>query len=222
MNATSSDEVLAIVDRMGAAVMSSAVDQTSNAGVTLRRSVGMMVVDYNMVNLPTFATVFGMCLDLSRQTGATLTTTDRVRQAALAETPVSLPAILTVNAVVRLTLASEARIVSGMTFRSRDEVEAIATALNIAFEQTEMLAADDHDADTYMALLKLHGDVTQYLADRGRALPRIINYAYQMVMPSLRMAQLVYADPSRSTELRDENSVVHPAFMPMTGKMLAV
>jgi prophage DNA circulation protein len=36
------------------------------------------------------------------------------------------------------------------------------------------------------------------------------------------MAQRTYADPVRYVELIDENEVVHPAFMPLEGKMLAV
>ena len=85
-----------------------------------------------------------------------------------------------------------------------------------------MIASDDLDAATYMALISLHADVVKHLADRGRQLPRVIQYQYQAVMPALRMAQLAYADPSRYLELIAENSVIHPAFMPLTGKMLAV
>ena len=130
--------------------------------------------------------------------------------------------VLTVLAIVRLTLAAEARIIAAMTFRSRDDVDALAKVVNEAFSQTELVAADDLNADVYMALLRLHGDITQHLADSGRVLPRVISYKYQMVMPSLRMAQLAYADPTRSSDLEYENAVVHPAFMPLSGRMLAV
>jgi prophage DNA circulation protein len=40
-------------------------------------------------------------------------------------------------------------------------------------------------------------------------------------MPALRMAQLAYANPKTYQELINENQVVHPAFMPTEGKMLA-
>jgi prophage DNA circulation protein len=180
----------------------------------------MMMADYNMIHMATFATVFATILDMARQCGATLVTMDRVRKAALAETPHSLMATQTVLAIVRLTMACESRIVTAMTFTSSNQVDDISLALNEAFGQTSEAASDDLDAYTYMALITLWGDVTKHLADRGRQLPRIISYNYQMVMPSLRMAQLVYADPSRSTELRDENNVVHPAFMPLQGTML--
>jgi prophage DNA circulation protein len=36
------------------------------------------------------------------------------------------------------------------------------------------------------------------------------------------MAQRAYADPTRHEELISENHVVHPAFMPREGIMLAV
>jgi prophage DNA circulation protein len=64
--------------------------------------------------------------------------------------------------------------------------------------------------------------VVQHLAARGRVLPRVIPYKYQIVMPALRMAMHAYREPSRYRELVDENNVVHPAFMPREGKMLAV
>jgi prophage DNA circulation protein len=147
---------------------------------------------------------------------------DRVRKAALTETPISLPAVQTVLTIVRLTLACESRIIAYMTFRSRDEVDQLAAVVRDAFSQPSEVAADDLDAGTYMAIIKLHGDVTRHLAERGRQLPRVITYSYQMTMPALRMAQRAYADPARYTDLINENDVVHPAFMPRDGKMLAV
>jgi prophage DNA circulation protein len=222
MTSDEADEVLGIVQRIGPVVLSSAVDMSSTVGTSLRRCVGMLMADFNMTNLPTFSIAFTLCLDLARHCYATLTTMDRVRKAALAEAPKALPATQTVLAIVRLTLACEARIISFMSFRSREDVEAVAVAMNDAFTQTSEVAADDLDAATYMAITRLHGDVTRHLADRGRRLPRVISYNYQMVMPALRMAQRAYGEPSRYQELVDENSVVHPAFMPRSGKMLAV
>jgi prophage DNA circulation protein len=222
MTSSEQDEVLGIVQRIGPVVLSAAVDSSGSVGSGLRRAVGMMIVDPNMTSLPVFAVALTVCLELARQSAATLLTMDRVRKAALAEKPVGLPAVQTVLAIVRLTLACEARIIALMTFQSRDQVEAIATAINGAFDQTSMVASDDLDAATYMALITLHADVVKHLSDRARQLPRVIQYEYQMVMPALRMAQLAYADPSRYLELIAENAVIHPAFMPTAGKMLAV
>jgi prophage DNA circulation protein len=182
----------------------------------------MMVADKNMVHRASFGFAMVVCLDLARMCSATIVTMDRVRKAALAETPLGQPAVITVNMIVRLALASEARILADQTFRSRNEVDDIATAINLAFSATAEAAADSLDAETYMALTRLHGDVTRHLGDRGRQLPRVISYTMQAVLPSLRMAQRSYGDPKRHQELINENRVVHPAFMPRTGVMLAV
>jgi prophage DNA circulation protein len=222
MTADEANEVLGIVRRIGPVVLSAAVNPTGTIATALRRAVGMLIADVNMTNMPTFAFAFGVCVDLARFSQATLVTMDRVRKAALAETPVSLPAVQTVLAIVRITLTQEARIIAAMQFKSRDQIDAVATAINAAFSQTEEIASDDLDSGTYMALINLHGDVVKNLSDRARKLPRVISYSYTVVMPALRMAQRVYGEPSRYQELIDENEVVHPAFMPRDGKMLAV
>ena len=222
MTGDEANEVLAIVARIGPVVLSAAVDLQGDVGTSLRRSVGMMVADKNMTQLDVFAFALALALDLARHSNATLNTMDRVRKAALAETPVSLPAVLTVNTIVRLVLATEARIIAYMPFRSRDDVSNIATAMNVAFSQSEEVAADNFDAGTYMGLIKLHGDVTRHLSDRGRQLPRVISYEMPVPLPALRLAMLSYADPSRYAELIAENNVVHPAFCPREGVMLSV
>jgi prophage DNA circulation protein len=210
MNSDEANEVLGIVRRIGPVVLSAAVSLSGTVGTSLRRAVGMMVADQNMINMPTFAYAFSVCVDLARFCQATLVTMDRVRKAALTEAPFSLPAVLTVQAIVRITLAANARIIATTTYKSRDQVEAVAVAINEAFSAT------------YMALIRLHGNVVQHLATRARELPRLISYDYATVMPALRMAQRAYGDPTRFAELIAENGIVHPAFMPASGKMLAV
>lgn len=222
MTSEEEKEVLGIVRRTGPILLSTPVNPQTGPVVALRRGVGMMMVDPNMVHLPTMAFAMSVCLDLARHSGATLVTMDRVRKAMLEEKPKTLPGVLTVDTIVRLTLASEARIIAYMQFRSRDEVELIANAVNAAFRQSEEVASDNLDSGTYVALIMLHGHVVKHLSDRGRKTPRVITYDYQAVMPALRMAQLAYADAKRFNELIDENHVVHPAFMPKEGKMLAV
>src|SRR5262245_48591581 len=117
MTSDEADEVLGIVKRIGPVVLSAAVKPSGTVGTALRRAVGMMVVDVHMTDLSVFAFALSICLDLARHSSATLPTMDRVRKAALAEKPVSLPAVQTVHAIVRLTLATEARIIAYMQFR---------------------------------------------------------------------------------------------------------
>ena len=222
MTGDEADEILAMVQRIGPVILSAAVNPRGTIGTSLRRAVGMLIADVDMVHLPTFVFAFGVCLDLARHSEATLSGIDRVRKQALTEQPAWLPGVLHKNTMVRLTLATEARIIAYMPFRSREEVERVTEAVNASFMQTTEIAADDCDQGTYMAMVQLHGTIIKYLADRGRQLPRIINYDYPMIMPALRMAQGAYQTPRRYQELIDENHVVHPAFMPAEGKMLAV
>lgn len=216
------NEVLAIIRRIGPVVMTAAGNASGKTGTSLRRAVGMMVTDTSLTDPEVFCYAFNVCVDLARACEATITSMDRVRKAALKEVPVSLPATQTVLDMVRLTLAMEARIIASMTFRSREEVDEIALQINAAFAETSEVAADDLDTAIYMRLIRLHGDVVQHLAAQGRKLPRVISYSYQTTMPSLRMAQRAYADPTRHQELIAENRVVHPAFCPREGMMLAV
>jgi hypothetical protein len=218
MNSTEANEVLAIIQRIGPVVLSAATVPSSS----LRRAVAMMMNDPNMVDLGTFQLAFGICVDLARNAGATLPSMNRVRLAGLAETPLGGPAVQTVHAIERLALAQQSRIISAMAFTSRDEVDQVATAVNEAFTPSEENASDDLDQATYVGLITLHGSTIAHLAQEGRQLPRVVLYSYQAVMPALRMAQRAYGDPSRAAELIAENSVVHPAFMPRTGRMLAV
>jgi len=216
------DETLAIIRRMGPVILSTAASPPQGAITALRQCVGLMMVDPNMAHPATFGYAMATALDLARHSGATLVTIDRVRKAAVEEKPKSLQAILVTLMIIRLTLATEARIIAFMQFRSREEVEEIAAAVGRVFSQAIEVAGDDKEVAPYMALIQLHGDVIKHLSDLGRVLPRVIDYKYAAVMPALRMAQQAYGDATRSDELIRENHVVHPAFMPREGKMLAL
>jgi prophage DNA circulation protein len=217
------DEVAAIIQRIGPVVMSTVEARSGADTSNLRRLVGKLLAsDAAVTDSASFATEFKACLDEARNAGATWQSMGRVRLAALAETPQSLSATVLVQAIVRLSLAQEARLITLLTFTSRDDVENVARTIGAAFDQAAEVAADDLQAGIYMAIIGLQADVTKYLTDQGRQLPRVIQYHFAQVMPALAMSQRVYSTGSRSDELRLENKVVHPAFMPMDGRMLAV
>jgi prophage DNA circulation protein len=216
------EEVMGIVRRVAVVVLSTVPSKRGPTAAALRRAVGIMVADENMTHIGTFAIAFRVCLDLARLSGATLQTMGRVRAAALAETPQSLPAVLTVQAMIRLGLAQEARLVTSINFTSRDDAVAVADSMTAAFTEAAEVASDDLDAASYMAIIGLQASVTKYLADSGLLLPRVVPYSFPITMPSLTMAQRTYTDAERADELRLENKVVHPAFMPRDGRMLAV
>ncbi|MCA1524295.1 hypothetical protein [Bradyrhizobium yuanmingense] len=223
MTGTEADECIAIVERLGPVILSTVPSKKGMSASALRHSVGyMMACAGDLLASHDFAEQMRSCLDQARMTGAGLVAMGQVRLAALAEAPISLPATLTVLCTVRLCLAQEARIVSEMVFRSRDDAANTAAEMTAAFSAAAEVASDDLDAGSYMAIINLQATVVKHLADLGRVLPRVVNYRFARVMPALTMAQRAYADGDRAQGLIDENKVVHPAFMPMTGRMLAV
>lgn len=223
MNWADQKAVFAIIRRIMPVVLSTIpADASTLAASALRRMVGMVEADQNMLHINTFAGAFGMCVDVARVAGATLTSMGRVRKAALAEAPVSPSEVLVVQTIVRLTLAQEARIIAAMSFKSRNEVDAISVEINAAFYEAEEAASDDLEAATYIEIVGLHASVTKHLADRGRILPRVVTASFASTMPALAIAQQLYGSGSRVQEIVAENDIVHPAFCPTSLKVLAV
>ena len=161
------------------------------------------------------------CFTLAQQAGSTMQQIDVVRQLVEQEAPASLGGQLMQNACIRLCLSTEASIVAGMTFVSRQDVESIKLQLYQPFQDAEEIAADDMDQMTFQALIALHGAVTNHLVATARPLPRMVTFMFYEPLPSLVIAYKLYDDASRCDELREENKVVHPAFCPPTGQALS-
>jgi len=221
MNWTQQEEIYDIVKRIGPVVLSTVPVTQTTTFAALRRCVGMMMSDVNMIHIETFAVAMRIALDLARLAGATLASMGKVRLAALAEDPQSLGAIETVQTIIRLSLAQEARLVTAITFISRDDAATVAMEMGAAFDQAAEVASDDLDAASYMAIINLQSTLTKYLSDVGRMLPRHIPYSLPVSVPALTMSQTYYGDGAHAQELADENKVINPAFMPMSGRMLA-
>jgi prophage DNA circulation protein len=161
------------------------------------------------------------CFALVRQAGATQPQIDQVRVLTTVETPKTLGGILVQNAGIYLCMATEAQIIAGMTFTSRQDVEAVRTTLRQPFDNAEELAADDMDQTTFMALVSLDAAITNYLVVTARPLPRMIGYQFAASLPSLVIAYRLYQDASRADQVVQENKVVHPAFCPAVGIALS-
>jgi prophage DNA circulation protein len=161
------------------------------------------------------------CFDLATKAGATQKQLSYVRSTMMEETPKTVGAVLITNAIIRLCLSSEGRVIAGMTFVTRTDVDQLKQLMNEAFAAAEETAADAMDAMTYQALVQLHAAVTAYLVETARPLPRLIRFQFAAPMPTLQIAQRLYYDASRADELRAENHVVHPAFAPATGRALS-
>jgi len=159
--------------------------------------------------------------DQARKVGITQPQLDSVRAKTATETPTTLGAKLIQNALIKFTLATEARVIADMKFVSRGDVDALKIVINDSFAPVEELAADDMDQAAFMALIQLHAAVAFYLDKTARPLPRMLDYAFMDILPSLTLAYRLYADAGRADEVRNENKIVHPAFSPRSGKALS-
>ena len=159
--------------------------------------------------------------DLARKAGLTLNRMAYVRSTVEKEEPRLLGAVLVKNAGIRMCLSTEGRILADTTFHSRQDADEQKNNMNKAFNKSEEIAADDMDQTTYRALVELHAAVAFFLVDTARPLPRMLNYRFSSPLSSLVVAYKLYDDAGRADELRNENKIVHPAFMPRIGRALS-
>ena len=161
------------------------------------------------------------CFDLARAAGATQAQLAVVRNETLAEAPTLIGAVIFRDSIVQLCLANEGLVISGMTFTSRQDVEALMLEENNVFAPVEEEAADAMDQMTYRGLISLHAAISYYLTAVARPMPRMVSFAFWKSQATLVAAMKLYYDASRADELRAENKVVHPAFMKPTGRALS-
>ena len=221
MKRTDASEAAPIIDRL-LANLAGTVPPQGIAGSEARTAIGdTRATAYALCIEDALGPPLADCFAQAQAAGATMQQIDVVRQQVEQETPVTLGGQLMQNAGIRLCLATECSIVAGMTFVSRQDVEAIKLQLQQPFQDAEEIAADDMDQMTFQALITLHGAVTNHLVSTARPLPRMVGFQFFEPLPSLVMAYKLYDDASRCDELREENKVVHPAFCPPTGQALS-
>ncbi|MCA1419495.1 hypothetical protein [Bradyrhizobium sp. BRP23] len=216
-------EASRLVQTMCPVMLGTAPGTAVAAGPQFRQTVGNIAAhasDYIIDGTLTHRVV--IALTLARMCGATAQTLGQVRKAALHQAPEGLIAVATQFMFASISLAQESIATTTMTFPSRDDAAAMKASMMAAFEEVEEAVPDALDQSCYMAIVALHGRVARQFYETELVLPRVISYRYPVTLPALKMSQLAYGDATYSDELWRENKVVHPAFMPRDGKMLAV
>lgn len=214
-------EARPIVDATLTALLSWAPTE-GRPGSELRAAVGntkaylLEFLQYDLIDLPV-----ANCFNLALTTGINLAQIESVRRVAAAQTAVSVGAIVTKDLLIELALATAGYVLAGMTFTSRQDVDQVRLTLNAVFDDMEEELADQMDSMTWRAVLGLHAAISQHLVETARPLPRMLQYQFNLTMPSVVLAHRLYADASRADELRAENKIVHPAFCPLTGQALS-
>jgi hypothetical protein len=127
---------------------------------------------------------------------------------------------LVMKSALLMTLAVESQVVSDMTFTSKEDVEVMITQMREAFDSVEGLGLEV-DAEIYQDLITLSGSMIYHLSSTELELPRFVEWNANIPMPSLYLANRIYADASRYIEIEQENKVVHPAFCPTELRVLS-
>jgi hypothetical protein len=129
------------------------------------------------------------------------------------------------NALV-MTLAVQSQIVASMTFKTQTDIQNMLLYMRDAFDAAKELGIDEVDVTVYQTLNAMGGALINHLARTELQLPRYMTYVTGAPMPSLYLANRIYADETqnidgRATEIEDENGVINPCFVPRTIRVLS-
>jgi len=215
------NEAAPIIDRM-LALLISFVPSKGPSGIDVRTAVGDTRANARVLcTNDALGPSLDNCFVQARLAGVTWPQIEAVRLQVDGEPVTTLGGALVKNAGVRLCLATIAEIIAAATLVSRQDVDTTKATLLPPFQDAEEIAADEMDQATFQSLISLHGALTNHLVQTALPLPRMLQYQFYKVLPSLVMAYKLYDDASRCDELRAENKIVHPAFCPLQGEALS-
>ncbi len=216
------NEALAILKGMMTALQGSVPSAIGRPGATFRYACGdLLALASGYLQTAALGTPLLNCFTLAIAAGAKMLGMEAVRQAILAESPTGQAGIMVTTAGIRFALIAETRILAATTFISSNDVFSALAMISAAFDDAEAYSADNHDPATYQALIGLGAAITRDLTTRAAPLPRLTTYAFPRGTTSHVQAYRLYGDAGRADELRAENHVIHPAFMPASGRALA-
>lgn len=189
------------------------VSREGLAGAEFRRLAGHAIDDAGALILGSgFAQALLDMFKAATKAEITVSWFDRVLVQLFAEDPSFDLAIRVSHACIVMVLAQEARILTDTEFKSRDDVDAVMIQLRSNFEQAKEIIADEMDSGAYYTVVDLQASITRHLVRTALPLPRIIEVQLAEPLPTLTIAQRIYADPTRAEEIAANNKVIHPAF----------
>lgn len=166
---------------------------------------------------PTIAALF----DSALAAGVTAVSFRSVREVATGSAAVGGLALWTRLSFERQALVAEARRWATVVFVNRDDAETARLSLTLAFDAVIEAASETGDYAVMRAFTALFGAIQRHLSSTALPLPRVVSYELPATLPSLVLAHRLYGDASRRSEIEQQNRVVHPLFMPRSGKALA-
>jgi hypothetical protein len=221
MNKADALEAAPIVQRC----MMNLIKTVPSSGLTgsqARTAIGDTIAQaYPALRADTLGPLLDDSFSLARQSGATAQQLETVRLLTSGETPQTLGGTLIQNDLIMFCLVTEADIIQGLTFVSRQDVDNVLYMIKQPFLDAIDQAADDMDQMVFMGLVTLRGATVSYLVDLQRPLPRMMNYQFLDPQTTLQLAYRLYSDAGRADQVRDENKIIHPAFSPAFGQALS-
>ena len=213
--ASENEEITAVVNRLLDSLAATVSSQVGGTGADLRRQIGNVRSFYSdYLRDGTFYTQLLSCFTIAREASAKLSSFVKVRDKLFLETPVGETPKLIVQAAIGFCLGAESRLITAISFSSRDAVEEMIANMKLAFDTARDLSADALDSSSYQNLTFLAGALTNHLATTARPLPRMVTFDMKETMPALTLSNRIYYTAERWEEVVEENHVIHPAFCP--------
>lgn len=121
----------------------------------------------------------------------------------------------------RAALIAACRLSSAWQPASSDDAQAMMALLVAVLDAEITTAGDGGDDASFGALEALRAAVITDLSARGAGLATLMGVSYGAVLPSLVIANRLYADAAREPELVQRVDPIHPLFMPLAMRVLA-
>jgi prophage DNA circulation protein len=198
------------------------VAEYGRPGSDARTAIGDLLANLDtLLHDDTLGEPLGNSFDLARKSGAVPQGIATVYDSVATETPVTLGGKLVKDSLLMFSFATVGRMMADLPFKSREDVEQIKGQINTGFATLENIIADAMDSQTYLALVRMHAATVHFLIETARPLPRMLVFRFAAPLATLVAAHRLYDDAGRADELREENKVVHPAFMKQEGRALS-
>jgi hypothetical protein len=191
-------------------------------GAILRTRAGVIKADAErLIQFDMLGPAITDMFDQAVEAGINLGQLENVRERVEVFQPVTVGAIIVKDSLIQLTLVSEGVVISRMEFDSKQDLEELQKMINESFEAAENAVADRMDAMTFQALIGLHAAISLYLIETARPRPRMVSFRFNQIMTTLTASYRLYDTAARADDIRDENRVIHPAFLRPEGRALA-
>jgi prophage DNA circulation protein len=203
-------------------VLAAPIDRASSVAGSLNQAArSLRTYAESAITGRTFGTQLAAVFTLLRQAGGSFAAVDAIRVSGLGVAVVGNAAAAVVDTGVMLALACQCRIVADTAFVSRQQVDRVRDALDAGFDASIDKASNDFDQVIVRALVAMRAAVMRDLSVRAQPLPKMVSYVYPQRRPALWIAQRLYGDGGRFSEIIAENTVIHPLFMPAAGRALS-